>query len=334
MSSKKCRERRRDRVHAAPSGPLQVIRRDERTGAPTMLFRVHVDRGISWDMAQGFLQQASAPPSPGRGAEAGVEGQTLTSPSPSCGDQSKCKQKHKITLGGRLDTTDYEADELWGRGGKDTKHTPPHSLLHAAAPDSVPSPSPSQGSDMLVDPSSDLQQLQAMECQSRLDCLDVPATATPSHIDTGFDTVSETYNAEQRPSVSDTANGVTPSADTAVASIGQPQQSPAFPQSSGHHLDAACHEEPNPQSFHSSLGTGSALGAVVADAPKADPRSSLTGEDAPAPPGVSGYYRPQRGAIRGVLLALETQGKGQVAVYRPATGPAARPMRLTELQEK
>ena len=49
---------------------------------------------------------------------------------------------------------------------------------------------------------------------------------------------------------------------------------------------------------------------------------------------MSGFYRPERGAVRGLLLAVEVQGKGQVVVYRPATGPAARTMRLQELSEK
>ena len=49
---------------------------------------------------------------------------------------------------------------------------------------------------------------------------------------------------------------------------------------------------------------------------------------------MSGFYRPERGAVRGLLLAVEVQGKGQVAVYRPATGPAARTMRLQELTDK
>ena len=77
--------------------------------------------------------------------------------------------------------------------------------------------------------------------------------------------------------------------------------------------------------FHGALGTGTALEAVLGAPSKARPGPI---------PSVSGYYRPERGAVRGLLLALEAQGKGQVAVYRPATGPAARPMRVHELTQK
>jgi len=66
-----------------------------------------------------------------------------------------------------------------------------------------------------------------------------------------------------------------------------------------------------------------------------DGTATVVGATEPGPtPSVSGYYQPRRGAVRGLLLALEAQGKGQVAVYRPATGPAARPMRIVELTEK
>lgn len=47
--------------------------------------------------------------------------------------------------------------------------------------------------------------------------------------------------------------------------------------------------------------------------------------------GISGYYRLQRGAVRGLLLALELPQKGQVALYRPATGAAAKPLAVSQL---
>lgn len=47
--------------------------------------------------------------------------------------------------------------------------------------------------------------------------------------------------------------------------------------------------------------------------------------------GLSGYYRPQRGAVRGLLLALELPHKEQVAVYRPATGAAAKALPVSQL---
>ena len=313
---------------------MQIIRRDERTGAPTLLFRVHVDRGISWDMAQGFLKQALLPPSPAAAAaamdatmaDAGGEGQALASP----GDQAKSEQELK--MGGKLMMAVDGKPSGRTLADDSTQHAPPQSSSADPMSDSVPSsssPLPSPASDMLIDPASHLQQL---ECQTRLDSLQVAADAAPSQTDTGTDTLPQTSNSAQQLLSSDASNGIHPPADTATAPISQAQPLLAL-----HHFDAsdtAHRHEPPSHSFHSNLGSGSALGAVLADAPQAAPRSSPADEHATGPPSVSGYYRPARGAVRGVLLALETQGKGQVAVYRPATGPAARPMRLTELKDK
>ena len=285
-------------------------------------------------MAQGFLKQALLPSSPAAAAmdsaiaEAGGEGQTLTSSASGPGDQSKSKQKLKIRLGGKLFAADDGKPSATASADDSTQHAPPHSSSAEPMSDNVPPsslPSPSPASDMLIDPASDLQQ---MECQTRLDSLKMAAesAAAPSQ--------TPTSNPAQQPTPSHAPTGTHLSADTATAPISPAQQSPAFHYSGA--TDTAHGHEPTSHLFHSSLGSGSALGAVVADAPQAAPRSSPGDEHATGPPSVSGYYRPERGAVRGVLLALETQtqGRGQVAVYRPATGPAARPMRLTELQNK
>lgn len=317
--------------HDAPLWCLQVIRRDERTGAPTLLFRVHVDRGISWDMAQGFLKLALAPPSPAvaaamdtAGAAAGAEGPALASPSLGSGDQGKSKQKLKIRMGGKLITAN---DSQPSAAGNSSQALPPQPSPLDAMSDSIPS----APSDMLIDPGCELQQ---MECQTRMDSLNMAAhDASLGQTNPGTTPIAHTSNPEQKPSSSAAPDGVTSSsADTAIAPIAQAQQSPAVNHFGVFHT--LHHPEPTSQSLHSNLGCGSALEAVVADAPQASPSRPPAVEGAPGPPGVSGYYRPARGAVRGVLLALETQGKGQVAVYRPATGPAARPMRLTELQDK
>ncbi|KAL3149047.1 hypothetical protein ABBQ32_001892 [Trebouxia sp. C0010 RCD-2024] len=307
--------------------PPQVIRRDERTGAPTLLFRVHVDRGISWDMAQGFLEQALAPAA-APVTEIETKGQALASPSQGSGDQGRSKQKLKIRLSGKLITTDHGRSS--GRTGKTPQHPPPQLPCPAGIPDSTPSTSsPTPGSPTLHESAGDLQQqLQDMERQSRLDSLDMAAghaTATP-HADTHCNMHIHALDPEQLPGVDATPVGVMPSASDP---LNQSQQSPTF-----HHfgsLDGSGLEGGPPPS---SLGSGLALGTVVADVPKAEPSSSPAAGDAPGPPSTSGYYRPERGAVRGVLLALETQGKGLVAVYRPATGPAARPIRLTDLQDR
>ena len=293
-----------------------------------------MDRGISWDMAQGFLKQALLPSSSAAAAmdlamaEAGGEGHALASPSPGHADQGRSEQKLDIRLRGKLITA---GDDKSGKAcsGGNTQHAPPQTSSADPMTDSVPSSLPSPASDMLTDPASDLQR---MECQTRLDSLNMTADAPPSQTDTGANTLPRTSNPAQQPFSSDSPNGVHFSEDTAIAPISQTQHSPAV-----HHFgdsNSACHDVPTPHSFHSRLGSGSALGAVVADVPQAAPRSSPADEHVTGPPSVSGYYRPAKGAVRGVLLALETQGKGQVAIYRPATGPAARPMRLTELQDK
>lgn len=280
-------------------------------------------------MAQGFLKLALAPPSPAAaavdaaGATAGGQGQALASPALGPGDQGKSKQKLKIRLGGKLITTDDGQPSAVGNSPQPL--TPQPSTLGAMS-DSIPS----APSDMLIDPGSELQQ---MECQARMDSPNMAADdAALGYTDAGTTPSAHTSNPEQQPYSSAALNGVTSSADTAITPIAQAQQSPA----SNHFgaFDTLHHPEPTLQSLHSNLGCGSALEAVVADAPQASPSRPPALEGAPGPPGVSSYYRPARGAVRGVLLALETQGKGQVAVYRPATGPAARPMRLAELQEK
>ena len=309
---------------------MQVIRRDESTGAPTILFRVHVDRGISWDMAQGFLQQALAPVPPtaalaapaASGAEAGseadTEGHAQASPSTSPGDQDKSKQKLKVRLGGKLVTSDNGKTSS-GRTAKGTNHEAPPANSPAAG-HTTSSSLPEDDAEMHVSPASDLLLLQDMERQSRLDSLDTDAETAADH--TGR--ASQPFTVAQQPSQDGLSN--TDQASVAAAGATRSQHDPSS--------DSA-HKELDPYSFHSSLGTGSALGALLADAPKAEPRISPQAEGGVGPlPSVSGYYRPERGAVRGLLLALETQGKGQVAVYRPATGPAARPMRINELQEK
>ena len=284
-------------------------------------------------MAQGFLKQALLPPSPTAAAamatamaeEAGGEGQTLASPSPGPGDQGKSRQKLKIRLGGKLITADDGEASGMAFAGYTTQPPSQSSSADPVSGSAPSSSSPSPASDMLHDPASDLQQ---MECQTRLDSLD----AAPSRTDTGASTPPQTSNPAQRPPSTDSPTGVHPSAHTAIAPISQAQQSPAVHCVGA--ADSAHGHTPTLHSLHSSLGSGSALGAAVADVPQAAPRRSPADEHATGPPSVCGYYRPERGAVRGVLLALETQGKGQVAVYRPATGPAARPMRLTELQDK
>ena len=306
-----------------------MIRRDERTGAPTILFRVHVDRGISWDMAQGFLRQALAPAAPAAalatpatsGAETGsgadAEGDAQGSPSTSPGHQGKSKQKLKIRLGGKLVTSEH------GKTAKDTNHTAsPSSTPSAAADHATLSSLPEDGSGMHVSPASDLLQLQDMERQSRLDSLNPDTNTEADHTDR----VPQPPTAAQQPSQGGLSTAKQVSAATAAATSSQRDQ-PA----------TSVYKEPDHDaySFHSSLGTGSALGALLADAHRAEPQTSPYSErEDGGHPSVSGYYRPERGAVRGLLLALETQGKGQVAVYRPATGPAARPMRIIELQEK
>lgn len=282
-------------------------------------------------MAQGFLEQALAPAA-APAAETETKGQALASPSQGSGDQGRSKQKLKIRLGGKLITTDHGRSS--SRSGKTPQHPSPQLPPPAGIPDSIPSTSsPTPGSAVLNDSARDLQQqLQDMERQSRLDSLDIAAahaTATAhTHTDCNMDT--HALDPEQLPGVDDTPSRVTPSANDPP---NQSQQSPTF-----HHLGgldgSGLEGGPLPGSFPSSLGSGLALGTVVADAPKAEPSSSPAAEDALGPPSISGYYRPERGAVRGVLLALETQGKGLVAVYRPATGPAARPIRLAELQDR
>lgn len=62
-----------------PAG-LQVVHRDQSTGAPTLLFTVHVDRGTPWHMAQHLLSQAVQRPS-----LPGDPNASLPGPGMSCG---------------------------------------------------------------------------------------------------------------------------------------------------------------------------------------------------------------------------------------------------------
>jgi len=353
---------------------LQIIRRDDSTGAPTLLFRVHVDRGISWEMAHSLLNAALAP-SPSHAAPAAAAlreaaragrqqpGQVLVAPSSvpedseqvpaapsqSLGDLTKPKQKLRIRFGGALVTADDVSKP--GSNSQDHKPTSPpvsssmtKSNLPAAATASrvtekgaaSASFSPSGGADAgeadafadaletHVSSVQELLQLHDMESQTRLDSLDA-AAAEPTHIHGGWDGNSFVQQEQPSPSKGPYTSSATKhaAAPTAVATSdhfcdpppasGTPQQMPEHVSTTtcGVHVD-----------LHGGLGDSTATGAVV-------------GATEPGPtPSVSGYYQPRRGAVRGLLLALEAQGKGQVAMYRPATGPAARPMRIVELTEK
>ena len=341
---------------------LQIIRRDDSTGAPSLLFRVHVDRGVSWEMAQSLLNAALAP-SPSHAAPAAAAlreaaragrqqpGQVLlapssvpedseqvpAAPSQSLGDLKKPKQKLKIRFGGALVTADDVSKP--GSNSQDHKPTSPpvsssmtKSNLPAAATASrvtekgaaSASFSPSAGADAgeadafadaletHVSSVQELLQLHDMESQTRLDSLDA-AAAEPTRVQ------QEQPSPSKGPHTSSATKHA--AAPTAVATSdhfcdpppasGTPQQMPDHVSTTtcGVHVD-----------LHGGLGDGTA---------------TVVGATEPGPtPSVSGYYQPRRGAVRGLLLALEAQGKGQVAVYRPATGPAARPMRIVELTEK
>lgn len=162
-----------------------------------------------------------------------------------------------------------------------------------------------------------------METQSRHDSLDAAAAPTHKHETWGSSTQSRqsTPPPSQRQPTNNLLHSNLATDPTAVVTATDSKQDPAF----GSYQQSAHVRLPAASDLHGSLGTGTALGAALGAPLRADP--------APAP-SVSGYYRPGRGAVRGLLLALEAQGKGQVTVYRPATGLAARPMRTHELAEK
>ena len=191
----------------------------------------------------------------------------------------------------------------------------------SAADSSTHTASPAADDDITISPASDLMQLHDMENQTRLESVH---STTDQSAETGTDPTSGKTSSQAQQGLEPSTSAAVPA--SATASHGQHFGfvHPPFPGDSKSHL------------FHSSLGTGSALEALLADAPKTTSRLSPAAQGHSAvPPGVSGYYRPVIGGqLRGVLLALETQGPGQVAVYRPATGPAAKPMRLSELQGK
>ena len=70
----------------------QVIWQDGSTGAPTLLFRVHVDRGISWELAQSLLRDALTPAPPPSVPAVAAATAAVTKP----------RQKLKIRIGGQL----------------------------------------------------------------------------------------------------------------------------------------------------------------------------------------------------------------------------------------
>ena len=350
---------------------LQIIRRDESTGAPTLLFRVHVDRGISWDMAQSLLNTALAP-SPSHAAPAGTaihkaaragqqqpgqipvapssalknSGQVPAAPSHSPGDLTKPKQKLRIRFGGAL----VMADDVSKPGSHTQNHKPTsppvHSMTKPNLPATVPttrvtdegtasaSLTPSAGADeggpaadadaleTHVSSVQELLQLHDMESQTRLDSLDAAAAAAaePTHTHDSFVQQEQFFPSKGPYTSSATKHVAAPTAVVTSAHSCAPPPASATPQQIPEHISTAtCGVDVD---LHHGLGDGRATGAVVGGT-----------EPGPAPC-VSGYYQPRRGAVRGLLLALEAQGKGQVAVYRPATGPAARPMRIDELTEK
>ena len=361
---------------------LQIIRRDESTGAPTLLFRVHVDRGISWEMAQSLLNTALAPsPShaaPAAAAAAAVHkaaragrqqpgqvpltpssapegsGQVPAAPSESPGDLTKPKQKLRIRFGGAL----VKADDVSKTGSHTQNHKPtspflPSSMTQSNLPAAAPTSrvtdqgaasasfSPCAGADeggpaapadaleTHVSSVQELLQLHDMESQTRMDSLNAAAAAAaePTHTHTHESWDGDGFVQKEQPSLSKgpytssaAKHVAAPTAVVTSAHSCAPPPASGTPQQIPEHISTAtCGLDVD---LHSGLGDGRATGAVV-------------GAIEPGPvPCMSGYYQPRRGAMRGLLLSLEAQGKGQVAVYRPATGPAARPMRIHELTEK
>ena len=359
---------------------LQIIRRDESTGAPTLLFRVHVDRGISWDMAQSLLSTALTP-SPSHAAPAAAalreaaragrqqpgqvplapssvpEGsiQAPAAPFQSPGDLAKPKQKLRIRFGGAL----VKADDVSEPGSNNQNHKPtsppvPSLMTKPNLPAAAPTSSvtdegaasasfppaggantggPAACADELethVSSVQELLQLHHMDSQTRLDSLDAAAAAAapaaePTHTHESWDGEGFVQQEQPSPSRGPYTSSATKLAAASTAGFTShhgcdPPPASATPQQMPEHVGTTTYGVD--VDMHRGLGDGRATGAVV-------------GAIEPGPsPCVSGYYQPRRGAARGLLLALEAQGKGQVAVYRPATGPAARPMRIDELTEK
>ena len=62
---------------------LQAIRHDEHTGAPTLLYCIRVDRGISWEQASARLEDAQA----GRKHTATAAGQPKAGQAPAAAAQ-------------------------------------------------------------------------------------------------------------------------------------------------------------------------------------------------------------------------------------------------------
>ena len=344
---------------------MQIIRRDERTGAPSLLFRVHVDRGIPWEMAQGLLKAALAPApvplgaaaaSPAATASAKPQAPGLVAAAPSQHHEALTKPKQKLRIrfggalvsasdGGKSDKTDADPEPVPPLSCTTDAKLPaaaPASALTdacAAAASSPPPPEtnagqPASSSDALethVSSVQELLQLHDVESQTRLDSLDALAgVAAPTATAPKHEALDDPRRHKHKGSSSQPAVTATPSLThsaalgelavaAAVAATPSSDQPPAF---GSHQQSPEAVSKPGVD-FQGCLGSGSALGAVLDSASRKEEG-----------PGVSGYYRPERGAVRGLLLALEAQGKGQVAVYRPATGPAARPMRISELTHK
>lgn len=343
---------------------MQIIRRDERTGAPSLLFRVHVDRGIPWEMAQGLLKAALAPApvplgaaaaSPAATASAKPQAPGLVAAAPSQHHEALTKPKQKLRIrfggalvsasdGGKSDKTDADPEPVPPLSCTTDAKLPaaaPASAVTdacAAAASSPPPPETSPGQpasspDALethVSSVQELLQLHDMESQTRLDSLDAIAAATPPAMAPKHEALDDPRRRKHEGSNPQPAVTATPSLThfaalgelavaTAVAATPSSDQPPAF---DSRQQSPEAVSKPGVD-FQGCLGSGSALGAVLGSASREEEG-----------PGVSGYYRPERGAVRGLLLALEAQGKGQVVVYRPATGPAARPMRINELAQK
>lgn len=89
-----------------------------------------------------------------------------------------------------------------------------------------------------------------------------------------------------------------------------------------HEQDAPTSDEPQQQQQPVAEGSG------------LEQETGPRAREAAALPEASGYYRLGRGAVRGVLLALQLPNSHQVAVYRPATGAAAKPMLVSQLHNR
>lgn len=230
------------------------------------------------------------------------------------------KPKLSIKVGGQWVTTHRSP-------GEQTRAGPVSTLSHPAVADMAAAATAARQS-------SDQSDLHAMEGQTRLHSLAAGSSTAASSLS---EALSQMLHSAQNAETSQ-------SHESARGLHSHSTQKPSSAQLHTCEASASAHQQLQPDSQQASLQRqqlplhGQHLqphGHQYPQLQRPMDESGLPGTTSGAgAESISGYYKMTKGAVRGLLLALELPHKQHVAVYKPATGPAAKTLPLSQLHAR